>query len=169
MGDLREQMLKAGLISKKQARKAAHSERVADKQADPEARQQQARDARDEVRREQQAQQQRDRQLATARKADEHRRQEEQQQRQRREAAWRKALQEGVLPNWAGKRTYYFQDGTSVDALSVSDEAARRLELGEAAIVRDPDPRSRFQLITSGAAARLAEVAPEAIVRWHRR
>lgn len=168
-GDLREELLKAGLISKQQARKAAHSERVEKKRADPGSKAQQAQAARDEAARAQREQAQRDRTLAEARQAAARERDAQAQQRQRREMALRRAVQDGALPKWGGGRTYYFQDGTRVEALQLNDEAARRMEDGNAAVVRAGEARGSYALITSGAAAKLLDAAPDAIVCWHRR
>ena len=166
--DLREELLKAGLISKKQARNADHSERVEKKSAEPGTKVRQAQAARADVARAQREQAQRDRQLAEERKAAARERETQAQQRQRRETALRRALQEGVLPKWGGGRTYYIQDGTRIQSLQLNDDAARRMEDGHAAVVRNAEAKGGYALVTSGAAAKLLEAAPDVIVCWHR-
>src|SRR5262249_61965249 len=79
------------------------------------------------------------------------------------------ALREGRVEHWEGQRTYYFMAREGVlEFLNVSDDASRRLSEGKAAIVRNADPRAPYALLHAGAAEKLAEVAPERIVTWHR-
>lgn len=166
MPDLKEQLLKAGLVSEEQVRQAEHDKR----------RQEKKRTHRDKERRTDERRQAHDRDQAHRARADRERSRRENEQRQqrarriaderqRRDVA-RQALERGRLPSWEGPRPYYFADGTRVEFLRVSEQAARRLEAGEAAIVRANGKR-RYTLLTARAARELAEAEPERLVTLH--
>ena len=167
MADLRDQLLKAGLITPEQAKKAGHEKRQDSKRLGREGKAKQAVARRDEVRQEQQQQSDQDRQRAQAQEQTRQEGERGAQEKQKRQAIVERALREGALPRWEGGRPYYFRDGKEVRFLMVNDEAARALEAGKAAIVRG-ESRSRYVLIQSGFALELAEGAPERVVTFHR-
>lgn len=173
MKDLKQQLIEAGLVSKEDARKATHDKRVRHKQQPPQAkRDKQAKAAKPQpaLTPEQEAQRERDRALNAQRQQEQTDKASRAGARQRRKAALAKALEEGVLAQWEGRRPYHFQVGASprIHTLQVTEEAARRLESGKAAILAGGAGAPPFTVITAGAAARVAEVAADAIVCWHR-
>lgn len=173
MKDLKQQLIEAGLVSKEDARKASHDKRVRQKQQPPQAKrdkQAPAAQPRQALTPEQEAQRERDRALEAQRQQARADKESRAGARQKRKAAVAKALAEGVLEQWEGRRAYYFQVGDSprIDTLQVTEEAARRLEAGKAAILAGGPGAPPFTVITAGAAARVAEVAADAIVCWHR-
>ena len=119
MADLREQMLKAGLISKKQAQQSAHGNRVEKKKADPKQRERNAQARKEIETRDAEAQKTRDRQLAAERNESQQRKGRKLGERQRLESVMETALRDGALPKWWGAKTYYFQDGQMVESLLV--------------------------------------------------
>ncbi len=162
---LKDQLVKAGLVSAKQARQAEHRERVEHKQSDQAPRAAPA--GAEEVRREQEAQRERDRLLNRERLAQQAEQERRAQERDRRHAWIEAAFREGRIEHWSGVRGYCFTDGTRIESLAVSDDAARRLQEGRAAIVRTEDPRAPYTLLHAAQALRLMEVAPERIVTLH--
>lgn len=166
MSSLRDQMLKAGLVSEKDARQSAHHKRQQAKAAKahpppPPAEE----DAAARALREQQAH---DRDLNARAKAEAEARERELRERQHHEAALDKALREGVLHGWQGNRDYHFSDGGVVQRLRVTDEAARRLEAGKAAIVRLPGTAGGYAVVVAGAAEQLRQADPARIATFHR-
>ncbi len=173
MKDLKQQLIEAGLVSKEDARKASHDKRVRHKQQPPPAkRDKQARPAqpRQALTPEQAAQRERDRALEAQRQRERAEQETHTGAKQKRQATLAKALEDGVLAQWEGRRPYHFQVGSSprIDILQVTEEAARRLESGKAAIMAGKPGGPPFTVITAGAAARVVEVAADAIVCWHR-
>ena len=167
MADLRDQMLKAGLISEDQAKRGAHEKRQRNKQLGRDGREQEEKARREEVRRADQQKAQQDKQRASEHVDKQKEKEHAVQEKQRKQALIERALAEGALPRWEGQRTYYFRDGKEVLYLLVIDEAARLLESGKAAIVRGPG-RTRYTVIQSGAALELVQGAPERVVTFHR-
>jgi hypothetical protein len=171
--DLRQQLIEAGLVSKEDARKASHDKRVRQKKQPPPAKrdkQAQAAAPRPALTPEQEAQRERDRALEAQRQQERTEKESRASTKQKRKAALAKALEDGVLAQWEGRRAYHFQVGASarIDTLQVTEEAARRLEAGQAAIMAGGPGAPPYTVITAGAAARVAEVAADAIVCWHR-
>lgn len=166
---LKDELVKAGLVSAKQARQVAHKERVERKQSGGERAQQEAEARAQEARREREAQRARDQQLAREQQARQAEHEREIQERERSQAQLDAALRDGRLEHWQGGRTYYFTDGARIESLSVSDDAARRLQEGTAAIVRSGDPGAPYTLLNAAQALRLRELAPERVVTLHPR
>lgn len=165
---LKEQMLKAGLITEQQARQATHKERVTDKKTAGKDRAARAEAARKEAREQAEKQKALDRERARAEQgAREAKGRDAGELHQRREVA-KKAVREGELTRWGGTRTYYFEDGKRVEYLKVSDEAARKLEAGQAAIVlRNPGGKT-YTVIEGASARQLQEAAPDRVIVFHR-
>jgi uncharacterized protein YaiL (DUF2058 family) len=167
MADLREQMLKAGLITEDQARKGTHEKRQRDKKLGREGKAKEAEVRKEEVRQSDTERARQDQALAQQENEQRANRAQAAQERQRKQALVERALKEGALPRWEGQRTYYFRDGKEILFLQVNDETARLLESGKAAIVRG-NGRSRYTVIQSGAALQLLEGAAERVVTFHR-
>ncbi len=166
---LREQMLKAGLISEKEAKQAGHQNRVQAKQTGhKEAVQAQRKTDEETARRALAEQREKDRELNLRAKGDTEEKARGLNQKQRAKAAVEKALREGVLPSWEGRRDYHFADGGFIRSIGVSEEAARRLENGKAAIARLPGRENAYTVLHAGAAATLQEADPTRIAVFHR-
>lgn len=169
MGSLRDEMLKAGLVSKKDAKRAAHTQRVETKETGREEIERRAAEERAAIAKQAEAQRERDREAAAKAKAEQDTREQALQGQARLAAQIDAAYREGRVEHWEGQRTYYFTIGErEIQFLTVSDDASRRLSEGKAAIVRGPDPKAPYTLLHAGAAEKLAEVAPDRIVTWHR-
>jgi uncharacterized protein YaiL (DUF2058 family) len=167
MANLRDQLLKAGLITPDQAKRAGHEQRQDHKRLGREGKAQQAEARREEARQQQRQRADADRRRGQDRQHAQEERERAQQQRQHRQALIERALREGQLARWEGARPYYFRDGKEVLFLMVNEETARLLEGGKAAIVR-ANGRGRYALVQAGYALELAEVAPERLVTFHR-
>jgi uncharacterized protein YaiL (DUF2058 family) len=164
---LKDQMVKAGLVSAKQARQAAHAERVERKTSGGEESERAARARAEEARREQEAARQRDRALSLDRQGKQAEQEHAAQERDRHQAAVAAALRDGKVEHWSGNRAYYFSDGTRIERLDVSDDTQRRLQEGRVAIVRTGEPQTPYTLLHAAQALRLGEVEPNRIVTLH--
>jgi len=168
MSSLRDQMLKAGLVSKKDAKRVAHSQRVETKETGREEMERRAAEERAAIARQAEEQRERDRQTAAKLKAEQDAREQTIQAEVRVTAHIEGAMREGRLEHWEGNRAYYFvARDREIEFLSVSDDSARRLAEGKAAIVRTMDPKAPYTLLHAGGAQQLKEVAPERVVVWH--
>ena len=166
MADLKEQMLKAGLITEDQAKRSAHKQRQENKKLGREGREQRQQKSKAEAREQAKAGAAADRQRNREREERREKKERNQQGQQRRQTSLSKALGDGALANWEGPRTYYFSDGGEVLYLKVTDAAARMLEGGKAAIVK-ANTRSRYAVVVSGAAKELLEAEPARVVTFH--
>ncbi len=164
---LKEQMLKAGLISESEARQAMHKKRVDDKAAGRQQREQRAAAARREVERQQESAKARDQRLGRERQARQGKSEQERQAGQSRESAIATAYREGGIANWEGARRYYYAVNGRIDFVMVTEEAGRKLEAGQAAIVASERNPARHILLAAGAARRLQDLAPERVVVCH--
>jgi len=165
--DLKEAMVKAGLVTEKEARQAGHKERVERKQDRGDSARREAQGRVEEARRQQQAQRSRDLELNRGRQGGQAERESQARAGQLRRAHIEAALRDGRIESWGGPRLYWFQDGSRLESLQVSPDAARSLQEGRAAIVRTLDLRAPYTLIRADAARRLAELAPERVVTLH--
>jgi uncharacterized protein YaiL (DUF2058 family) len=162
MGDLREQLRKAGLVSEKELRRAKHQERVHATEVGRAGLEAQRRDAEDRARREAEAQREADR------------RREEERRRIREEDAARsrveKLIRGSVLTGTSGSRRFFFETPEGrIRFLDVSDLAARRLATGSAAIVEaHGTARDEYCLIDARSASELASIAPRNLCFWSR-
>ncbi|MDH5752440.1 MAG: DUF2058 domain-containing protein [Deltaproteobacteria bacterium] len=164
---LKEQMLKAGLITEKQARQVDHRQKVQTKKQGHAVKETRARESREEAQRQQREKQQRDRELME--RQNQKRAGEEQVlgQKARQLTRLEKAYREGVLANWEGSRRYYYNNDGRVDFLMVSDETARKLEAGQAAIVRGPGSSPHPTILNAAALLVLREEEPGRVVTYH--
>ena len=164
---LKEQMLKAGLITEKEAREATHKTRVAHKKTDRRQREAEAEKSKTALKRQKQSESEGDRASNRAREEARKRTESGHQDRQRGESAFSAVYREGLIAKWEGPRRYYFAQDGRVEYLLVSDEAGRRLEHGRAAIVRGEKNPARLCLMNGGAAKKLRGLDPGRIVTFH--
>ncbi len=156
---LRDQLLKAGIASKKEARRADREKKEARKKA------QATRRKKREVQAEEAARLEAEREAARAEALAERRRVEAE-----REAAEREnRIRQLVRGNRLGARgpvIFHFvgRDGRRVHRLSVNDRIAWQLRCGEVAIAADPDTEDDYVVIPARAAEKLEAVAPELVV-----
>jgi len=163
-----EEMLKAGLVSEDEVRQKEHKQRQEKKKVGDKEQRRRSEATKEEARREREAQRERDKARGreeAARLAEKERAHHEAQQRQ---AAIESAFRDGKLSYWEGSRQYYFVDGKRVEFLMVSDDVAKRLEQGRAAIVRGDTPAGGYTVLTASAAEKLQSVAPDTVVAFHR-
>ena len=160
-------MLKAGLVSAKQAKQSAHKRRVDNREKGQEALQQEAHAARQQVVAQQAAERERDRLAGVQRAELLAARAREAGERQHRQATLENLFAHGEMEQWGGPRTYFYAHGKRIEALQVNDETGRRLEEGQAAIAaKHPDGQQATVLIAS-AARKLRELAPEQVLCFH--
>jgi uncharacterized protein YaiL (DUF2058 family) len=164
---LRDQMLKAGLISEKEARQAEHRKRVKSKQTHGEEPRREADARRQEVERERERERAAHRQREGERQSEQEKRERGRQAAQKRQAAIEAAYREGLVGNSDGPRRYYYAVQGRIELMMVSDEVGRRLEAGQLAIVQGERLPQRHCLLNAGAAKKLREVAPERILAFH--
>jgi hypothetical protein len=165
MKNLRDQLLKSGLVSKADARRAQHEQLRERKeqgithneaQAIAEQRRQQAQAERAA------AQRQRDREIEAERAS----------QQRARELALRLhgIVAHAALPLRGGERRWHFvaADG-AIRWVMVPEEIGRQLENGLAAVVEDPAPErhSPFRVVPRDAARRLVELDPASVRFWN--
>lgn len=165
---LRDQMLKAGLITEEQARRTAHKQRVDNKRGDPKERQQRRQATQEEVAQQKQAERARHQQQSRERQQQEAAKQQTLQTRQRQTTALEQAYRDGAISNWEGGRRYCYAaaDGR-VDWLMVTDDVGRKLEAGQAAICAGERNRARPVVLNAGAARKLRELDPSRVLVLH--
>ncbi len=162
MADMKDALRKAGLVSQKQVRQAEHGDRVHRK------------DVGDEGLTAERERQEADRQAERERKkaADLAREREHQTQREQEARRTRVAglLRDGnLMAREGGPRRFYFTHPTGqIHFLDVSPGLARRLQMGDAAIVAAADLlNSDFIAIPGKAAHELRLIDGERILHWN--
>lgn len=156
MGDLTDQLKKAGLISEKQAKQAKHKERVKHKKvghkgADAEhQKKRKEQDARRDQKREQ----------------DRARNQQEEAVKLEKVARnqLKNLVRDGAM-QVGGNRRYYFvtQEG-KIPYLEVNDGVIRKLQYGELGIVQMPDQKlERFVVLERAKTLQVREVEPDLV------
>lgn len=164
---LKEQMLKAGLITEQQARQGSHAKRVDEKKEGHAGKTRRAENEREDARREADSRRTRDQKLNRQVEDVHQEKSRVSGERHHRRDSAEKAFRQGVLANWEGNRTYYFQDGNRVEFLKVSEETARRLERGQAAVARLAGGQVPYTVLQGAAAKTLLEVEPDRVVVLH--
>ena len=164
---LKEQMLKAGLITEQEAKRATHSQKVVNKKTGRKERERASEQTRRELEAGQQAGRERDKVREAGRGPERGREEGERQSGQRQRSAVSAAYREGLIEKWEGPRRYYYARDGRVDYLLVSDDIARRLENGQAAIAAGEKNPQRPCLLNAGAAQKLTEAAPERVIAFH--
>jgi hypothetical protein len=164
VGDLSEELLKAGLISKKQFKQAKHDERVKKTKVGHEGLEKEERKRRGEQERREASRRDKDRKRVRG----EQTAVEEKVTRARlKDVVKNGAVKSGVN----GNRRFYFltRDG-KIPFLELNDEAARGLQFGDLAIVQIPDLKlERFVLLPKRTAAQVKEIEPELVRFWNER
>jgi uncharacterized protein len=166
---LRDQMLKAGLITEEQAKQAAHKQRVDNKQADPKERAQRSQAQRQQAQAQREAERTRHKEQARESGQQQAAKAQVHQQRQRSLSALEAAYRDGAIAHWEGARRYYYAAEGRVEWLMVSEDVVRKLEAGQAAIVAGERNRQRHVPLSAGAAKRLAEIEPARLIVLHER
>ena len=164
MGDLRDAMKKAGVVSDQQVRRAKHGDRVHRKEVGPEGlaaeREQRAAALEAEQARRRQADAEREKTHQTEHAA----------------LARRESLQQILRANdlsaqESGPRRFYFVlPGAEVAFVDVSDALARRLAQGDAAVVNATGLLEReFGLVPGKIAVEIEGIDPSRILLWNAR
>jgi uncharacterized protein YaiL (DUF2058 family) len=163
VSDLREQMLKAGLVSGKQVRQAKHQERVHRKEVGREGLEAE-RAAAD--------------QAFLARQEEKRLRDREREEARRRSQAVEErvlALQSRIRAGWireataGSKRFFFVVDGGRITYLDLSDDAVRRLQFGRAAVMDGHGvARGEYCLVDAATALSISHDHPELIRFWNR-
>ena len=148
---LQEQLLKAGLASKKQAKKAEHEKRISRKQNNgaPPA-------VSNAVREEQAAQAQRNRELNLQR-AEETRLKEQ-------KAQVKQLIETNRLPQDGRGEPYHFAEQNKIKRIFVSEEMGDQLSRGQLAIVR---LGTNYEVVPAKVARQIAERDKEAVIVFH--
>lgn len=149
---LREQLLRAGLVSEKQVHQAEKHSR---KQARA------ATAATDAQKRAAAQQSQTARAAKAARDRELNRRNTEKAEAKAREAQARQLVEQHRLPSVENGTPYYFQDGVHIKRIDVDTGQRNRIVAGDVVIAR---LGSGFALLPSSAAARVRDRDPRAIV-----
>ena len=153
MGDLlRNQLLKAGLASKKQAKAAAHAQRLEQAQARKEKHPAETLAA-EERQRQRREQAERDRER--------NRKREEERQEKERLSQARDLVRQHALPLPEKGVTYHFSHGKAVKAITVSKETQDLLSTGQAGIVF---LEGAYLVLPKAAARKVEERLPEALL-----
>jgi len=163
MSDLREQMLKAGLVNAKDVKQAKHQDRVHRKEVGHEGIQAERQKTEQEFRQEQEAR----RRAAQQAEAERKRRAAEEE----REAALRRRIRSGWMRDATGgnSRFFFVCDGVRITYLDLADQAVRRLHSGTAAIVSSQGAvRGEFCVVDGPTAASLLRDHREVILYWNR-
>ncbi|WP_111656115.1 DUF2058 domain-containing protein [Isoalcanivorax indicus] len=152
MASLKDQLLKAGLADKKQARRAEHEKR----QAQQRKAKGQAVDDQVDVRAAREAQAERSRALNAEREA---------QTRARALAAEvAQIIATNKLPREGGEAPYQFADQRKVQKIYVPQAMIEPLARGQLGVVRQDD---RYEVVPRETALRLRERSPEVVVALH--
>jgi len=164
MKTLKDQLLKAKLVSKKQVRKAEHEQRQLKKELGREGIEQEKarlREEREEKERQQREEQRRQEQL----------RREEEQARGGLQRLRSLVAGADLKRHGAGLNPFYFKasDGR-IPRLEVSESMVERLAAGRAAIVELPgEPFAEFFIVPPDVAGQVLAANPEAVRFWNRK
>lgn len=162
MGNLRDELLKKGLASKKRARAVAHEEKARHKKLGPEAVEAERRAREEAARREAEAQRAADRE-----REEEARRDHE---RELEEDRIPSLIRAGLLRDESGgnRRFYFITRENTVSFLDVSDQAVRSLADGRIAIVESGGlARHDFCLVAGEQAAEIAKLDQDRVRFWN--
>jgi uncharacterized protein YaiL (DUF2058 family) len=154
---LREQLLKAGLVTEQQARQSAHNQRTDRKKQGREVVEAERQARREKVAAEQQAKREADRQREASRRTSAVDRETENRVRQ--------IVTSGKLERTRGPRRFYFLTRDDrVPFVEIGDEVGARLERGQAAVAESPE--GELTLIDGDSAKRVAELDPTWLRFW---
>ncbi|HIJ78916.1 MAG: DUF2058 domain-containing protein [Desulfobulbaceae bacterium] len=149
---LKDQLLKAGLVSKKQAKKVEHEKRISRQQNQGKVQAPQS----NQVREEQAAHARRNQEL-TRQRAEEARRKEQ-------KAQVKQLIESNRLALDGRGEAYFFADQNKVKRLFVAEEMAEQLSRGQLAIVR---LGNGYEVVPAKVAHQIANRDPEAVVAFH--
>lgn len=168
MADMREAMLKAGLISRKEARRSKHKERVHRKEVGHDGVEKERKERDAEFRAQQEEKRRRDRELEAER--------QERQQEERTQALEAagdqdlvEVLRNGVIQRAAGggRRFFFEVDGGRITFLDLTDLGSQSLLDGSAAIVDSLGVRKEpYCVVDHRAAAVIKDRKPEIVRYW---
>ncbi len=159
MSDLRDALKKAGLVDDRRARRLAHEEKARKNRLGREGAEEERRRREEERKARERARREADRRREAARRAEEERRQRLFQLAQ---VLRDHALTEGVHGN---RRFHFVTRDRRIPFLELSEEVARRLERGEAAICEVPDSSpEEFVVVEAATARRVRGEAPEYVL-----
>lgn len=146
-----DQLLKAGLVNKKQVNKARHEQRVSQQQSStPPA------EALSKIKQAQAAQKKRDQELNRQHTAEK--------QQQERLAQVRQLIEQNRLAKDERGEAYNFVDGTKIKRILVSAEIVEQLSRGQAAIVK---LAASYEVVPLKAARQIASRDQAAVVVLH--
>ena len=165
---LKEQMLKAGLITEKQAKQADHKEKQRTKKTGIKGRQQEKKKSVDEAQNQLNAQRQKDKQREEADNARREGEEKARQEAQKRQSTMDAIFKDGQVRHWGGQTRYYYLNGKVVDYLLVKDDVATQLEQGQVAIAISLYGHPVPILLKASAATQLREIAPDQLLAFHR-
>ena len=158
---LRDELLKAGLVSKKDVRRANRDKKKTRKQEQGSRRRKRAEQAEAEAARQAALEAERQERLACRQELDEAREEHERVNRIRQTILGNRLGAKGHTPFWVRS-----PDGRHLHRMSVTDRIAFDLRCGHAAVavLLEPDREPEYYVISRRAALKLEEIAPEQVV-----
>jgi hypothetical protein len=150
---LREQLLKAGLVTEKQVKQADQSQRHQQKQQPKRGKNAPAPELTPAAKQAQAAK--------AARDAELNRRQQEKAEAKARTAALRQLIEQHRVPRVESDDYYNFVDGAKIRRIAVDADQRRRILAGDLVIVRC---EGRYNLVPADAAARIRERDERAVL-----
>ena len=150
---LREQLLKAGLVTEKQAKQAEQSQHRHQKQQPKRSKNAPAPELTPAAKQAQAAK--------AARDAELNRRQQEKAEARARTAALRQLIEQNRVPRVESDDYYNFVDGAKIRRIAVDADQRRRILAGDLVIVRC---EGRYNLVPADAAARIRERDERAVL-----
>lgn len=161
MGNLRDELVRKGLMDDKRARQMAHEEKARRHRTGHEAVAQEKQQQDTERRAKVEARREEDRRRETGRLQQQHQQQETLRLAQ---LLRDNALREGVR---GSRRFHFVTSERKIPFMDLSEEMVHRLETGQAAICAVPGPSGTdFLLVTAETARRALEIDKEAILFW---
>lgn len=163
MKSLRDQLLKAGLVDTKQARKATHEKRVERKAEGSHKIEQTEQEKAREWEKKQAAERKRQQEIARSRQSEESLKEAETRLRNM-------VRQSMISRGWNGQRRFYFVTrDRKITCLEISDSIGRKLEGGELAIVLIPgEQNEQVTFVPKKVALALEEKYPDHILFLNR-
>ncbi len=166
MQDMRDKLLKAGLVDKKQARKAKTEKRRKKKKRKKKGHEPQTADL-DAQRERYQEKQQQQADMARQRQQELNQQKAEKEAQDRVRNLIKSGAEERVLGN---DRSFHFVGrDRRIRKLTTKHAIAERLDSGALAIVEcDDDPARDYRVVSADAAERLEELCPDRILFWNK-
>jgi uncharacterized protein YaiL (DUF2058 family) len=156
---LKDELLKANLINKKQLKQLEHQERVEHKKIGREGAQEKKQQQQQAVEEQQKAKRQRDQQQA---KVDNEERAVKEKQARVEDIVRQGRIQQGVFGN---RKFYFVSRSRKIYFLSIQDAFSEKLEHGDAAIVeiKQPSGYLDFVVVNQQAASQLMTLQPDIV------